>query len=96
MPITAVHDNTKTTAEINVPVSVARGMFFSGFRICAAGIVADSIPKNDHKVKAAVSKNTSGNFRSSGLMKKFSGLKYRKPTVPISRIGNSLKMVVIN
>ena len=83
------------TAENRVPRTVARGIVLVGSFTSSAGMVADSSPRNAHKVNAPVAVMAE-NEDSSLVLKgvKLSILKYSKPSVEMTASGTILSMVV--
>ena len=84
-------------AENKVPRSVARGIVCVGSFTSSAGIVADSRPRNAHKVKAAdaeIAENEDPPLALKGV--KLSILKNRNPSVPMTTSGRILSTVVMS
>src|SRR6266478_3041363 len=79
-----------------VPTSVARGMVLSGFLTSSAGTVADSTPRNAHRVSAATAV-TAANGDIPLVLKGTKWLQFtqNRPMVAIATRGTSFMIVVI-
>lgn len=76
---------------------VARGMVLSGSCTSPAGIVAASTPMKENSVYAITAVRTSSGGRLLALNgPRFEASNARKPSVPISRSGTTLRIVRIS